>query len=431
MDYVIVNVFGTILEYFCLWLFFYWVFGKREKISKKVYWTFNMIMPVYFWLLSTYVVDFTLRSILYVVSVALPATLFNGKMRNKLSFGVIYLVIQMICELLVIMMIVKSHSEITIPFTSDVYAVGVIYTRILCLLVTVILARILSRKSFFAFAADKTQLALLIFIPLVSIFVIYTLLEQVLLLAHESFYRSLVAIVGILAINIALFYVHNEINKQALLKQQLKELNAIQQMQEENLLNLEDKNKEIRSLMHDMKHHFLILKGYIAHDEKEKGLDYVENLLEDIEEKQLTLTGNSIIDTMLSFKIRQAKDKGIELNNSLCFSLADISAIDVALILANALDNAIEATEKIVDNGQKVINLSILNRGNHLKIEVTNPITEQLTIQNNTVQSTKLDKEVHGFGLRNIHSIAQKNNGEIFISCAEREFKLIVVLNNG
>ena len=350
MDYVIVNIFGTILEYFCLWLFFYLVFGKKESTSLKYNKIINLIMPVYFWLLSTYVVDFTLRSVLYVVSIALPATLFNGKMRNKLSFGVIYLVIQIICEMLVTLMLVKIHHVTVMPFTQDVYAVGVIYTRILCLLVTITLARILSRKSFFAFAADKTQLALLIFIPLVSIFVIYILLEQVLLLDHESFYRSLAAIIGILLANAALFYVHNEINNQALLKQQLKELNAIQQMQEENLLNLEDKNKEIRSLMHDMKHHFLILKGYISHDEKEKGLYYVENLLEDIEEKQLTLTGNSIIDTMLSFKIRQAKEKGIELNNSLFFTLADISAIDVALILANALDNAIEATEKIVDN---------------------------------------------------------------------------------
>ena len=80
---------------------------------------------------------------------------------------------------------------------------------------------------------------------------------------------------------------------------------------------------------------------------------------------------------------------------------------------------------------QKVINLSILNRGNYLKIEVTNPITQRITIQNNTIYSTKPNKDEHGFGLRNIHSIAQKNKGEMFISCTEREFKLIVVLNNG
>ena len=431
MDYVVVNVFGTILEYFCLWLFFYWVFGKRENISKKVYWTINLVMPLYFLLLSTFVTNITLRSILYAISIALPAVLFNGRMRNKLSFGVIYLVIQIICELLVTMVLVKVHNLTVTSFSVDIYAVGVIYTRILCLIVTVILARLLSRKSFFAFAASKTQLSLLIFIPLVSILTIYTLSDNMLLLNHKGYYRTLAAIIGILLANAALFYVHNEINKQALLKQQLKELNAIQQMQEENLLNLDEINKEIRSLMHDMKHHFLILKGYISHDEKEKGLDYVENLLEDIEEKQLTLTGNSIIDTMLSFKIRQAKEKGIELNNSLFFTLADISAIDVALILANALDNAIEATERISDEVQKVINLSILNRGNYLKIEVTNPITQKITIQNNTIYSTKTNKDEHGFGLRNIHSIAKKNDGEMFISCAEREFKLIVVLNNG
>ncbi len=113
---------------------------------------------------------------------------------------------------------------------------------------------------------------------------------------------------------------HNEINKQALLKRQLSELNAIQKMQEENLLNLEDKNKENRQLLHDVKHYFLILKGYILNEEKQKGLDYIDGLLEEIEEKHFTLTGNGIIDTLLSFKSMQAKKKGIVIHYSVFFS---------------------------------------------------------------------------------------------------------------
>ena len=430
MDYVIVNVFGTVTEYFCHWLFFFWVFGKEESIPKKYYWSVNLLMPVYFFFLSSYVANFTLRSVLYVVSIALPAKMFKGKMRNKLSFGIIYLVVQIICEMLVAMVLVEIYHVTIMPFVAEVYAVGVIYVRILCLFVTIILARILSRKSLFAFAANKTQLALLICFPLMSIFIINVLLDNLILLEHKGFYRSLAAIFGILAVNIALFYVHNEINKQALLKQQLKELNAIQQTQEKNLLNLDEKNKEIRSLMHDMKHHFLILKNFIEHDDKEKGLDYVEKMLDDIEEKQLTLTGNNVIDTMLSFKIMQAQEKGITINYSLLFTLTNIQPIDVALILANALDNAIEATQKIAGNQQKVINLSILNKENYLKIEITNPVLERINIQNNNIYTTKKNKHEHGFGLKNIQRIEWKNKGEMFISCTENEFKLVVVMKN-
>ena len=375
--------------------------------------------------------NFTLRSILYVLSIILPATMFNGKMRNKLSFGVIFLVIQMICEMLVSMILLKVHQVTVIPFAAEVYAVGVVYVRILCLIVTVVLAFILSRRNTFSFLADKTQLALLIFIPLVSIFVIYTLMAQVILLGHESFYRSFIATIGILLANVALFYVHNEINKQALLKQQLKELNAIQQMQEENLQNLDDKNKEIRRLLHDMKHHFLILKGHIVHDEKEMGLAYADKLLEEIEQQHFTLTGNSMIDTLLSFKTMQAKKKGIIIHYSLFMADCSIKAEDIALILANALDNAIEATEKITEQAKRVIYLSILNRGNHLKIEVTNPLNERLKIKNNSIISQKPNKDEHGYGLRNIQSLARKYNGGMFISSAENKFNLIVILTNG
>ena len=100
------------------------------------------------------------------------------------------------------------------------------------------------------------------------------------------------------------------------------------------------------------------------------------------------------------------------------------------MILANALDNAIEATAKITDEARKSIRLSLLNRGNQLKIEVINPISKPLNLKNNTLQSTKFDKTAHGFGLKNIQSLAQKNNGEMFISCAGQEFKLTVILTN-
>lgn len=145
-------------------------------------------------------------------------------------------------------------------------------------------------------------------------------------------------------------------------------------------------------------------------------------------EKQLNLTENSIIDTILSFKIMQAKDKGIIIHHSIFFAQSNMIATDIALILANALDNAIEATEKISDNAQKVINLSILNRGNHLKIEVTNPISKPIDIRNNNIYSTKQNKDEHGFGLRNIQSLARKNNGEMFVSCTDSKFKLVVIL---
>ena len=430
MDQVSVNIFSAFFEYFCLWLFFYWVFGKKEGISKRYYWSVNLLMPVYCFFLSSYVANFTLRSILYVLSIILPATMFNGKMRNKLSFGVIYLVIQMICEMLVSMILLKVHQVTVIPFAAEVYAVGVVYVRILCLFVTVIMAAVLARKNLFAFTADKTQLALLLFIPLVSIFVIYILMDNLLKLEHYGYYRTIAAIIGILLANGALFYVHNEINKQALLKRQLSELNAIQKMQEENLLNLEDKNKENRQLLHDVKHYFLILKGYILNEEKQKGLDYIDGLLEEIEEKHFTLTGNGIIDTLLSFKSMQAKKKGIVIHYSVFLAETNIAATDIALILANALDNAIEATAKIADEARKSIRLSLLNRGNHLKIEVVNPISKPLNLKNNTLQSTKFDKTAHGFGLKNIQSLAQKNNGEMFISCAGQEFKLTVILTN-
>ncbi len=138
-------------------------------------------------------------------------------------------------------------------------------------------------------------------------------------------------------------------------------------------------------------------------------------------------TGNSVADSILNDKSEYARSIGVEIK---CNGIVheDISAVDICIILANALDNAIEACEKIADSSSKIITVNC----DYLKciqlICITNSIAENIVIHNNNIETSKSDKSNHGIGLYNIRKTVEKYNGEFDITCEDNIFKLDIAL---
>lgn len=96
--------------------------------------------------------------------------------------------------------------------------------------------------------------------------------------------------------------------------------------------------------------------------------------------------------------------------------------MDLCTILSNALDNAIEACEKISSDEQKII-LVKCSYIKHIQfIWISNPVAEDVKIINNTVETSKADKNIHGIGLYNIRRTVAKYEGEFEISCKDKMF---------
>ena len=108
-----------------------------------------------------------------------------------------------------------------------------------------------------------------------------------------------------------------------------------------------------------------------------------------------------------------------------------LSALDTCTILANILDNAIEAVEKL-DEDKKHIELTFKRNENYMIITETNQTLNEVDIRDNIIITTKKDKANHGFGLINIKETAEKYGGECYLtSYKEKEnyyFKLEIIL---
>ena len=67
---------------------------------------------------------------------------------------------------------------------------------------------------------------------------------------------------------------------------------------------------------------------------------------------------------------------------------------------------------------------------NILHIILKNPVKEHVAIHNQSVPTSKQNKELHGLGIANMKTIVDKYRGTFDIRCSEQQFILNIVLEN-
>lgn len=190
---------------------------------------------------------------------------------------------------------------------------------------------------------------------------------------------------------------------------------------------------EFRSFRHDLKNHLLCLRSLISADETEKAIDYINDIenLSSVQKKEYN-TGNIIIDALLSDKKEQAVNFGIDIIFNGYIPTNGISNTDLCIIVANAIDNSIEACQKGQNDSIKEIRINSDFRQGYFFFDITNPIFENIKYSKNKLITSKKDQINHGFGISNIMRTVKKYDGQADISTENNEFKLdISLLLNG
>ena len=187
--------------------------------------------------------------------------------------------------------------------------------------------------------------------------------------------------------------------------------------------------EEQRKKTHDFKNHLSCLWGVIKSGEFSQAESYIEKINHNwIEEIDYINTNNIIVNSILNQKFKQAKKKGIPI----LFSINDLGNIpmtdeDMVTLLANLLDNAIEACQKI-SKGSKIIKMRFIDEGGRITISVKNPVTESLEYRGEKLETTKVKKREHGIGMGNIQSVVDKYQGENIWSCNRGYFTHSVII---
>ena len=133
--------------------------------------------------------------------------------------------------------------------------------------------------------------------------------------------------------------------------------------------------------------------------------------------ENLAQTGNAALDNTLSEKCLVCESKQIRFTcNVDGAALSFMDAVDIYALFGNAIDNAIECVSKYHEPAKRSILLRSHRQGNIIKIHIENICTEQLLWESDLPQTSKHDRENHGYGVRSMRYIVQKYGGHLRFS---------------
>ena len=177
------------------------------------------------------------------------------------------------------------------------------------------------------------------------------------------------------------------------------------------------RNEKYRRFQHDIDNHFLVLSGLIHKKKYEEAEIYFDHLHKASDHLLIGIeTGNPVIDILLNEKINYARSNGIEVKYDILFlSNCPVEDLDLCVILANAMDNAITACME-GDIEHPEISIIIRKRHHFLILEIANPTGAACQ----TVE--------YGTGLKNIRHIVEKYEGTMEIEGSGNSFRLTALL---
>ncbi|MBO4990212.1 MAG: sensor histidine kinase [Clostridia bacterium] len=175
---------------------------------------------------------------------------------------------------------------------------------------------------------------------------------------------------------------------------------------------------------HDLKHYIRRVQSVTAEDKEE--LAEIEEAISSYESS--IKTGNQALDLVLTEKAHLCKANDIDLSIiAQGEELSFMHKLDVYSLVANALDNAIECESQIEDRGKRFIAFKLFQKDGLLSLSVDNYCPFERKTGEGLPETTKENKDYHGFGMKSIRYVVEKYGGVMKI-CAERELFSLTIL---
>ncbi|MDD3744921.1 MAG: GHKL domain-containing protein [Anaerostipes sp.] len=247
------------------------------------------------------------------------------------------------------------------------------------------------------------------FFPLSSIGIVITMFSVEGIQKQQLF----LCILLLLLANIMIFYLYQYMMK--LLENRYKK-KLVEQENHFYMKQIETMNEAIdsvKTVRHDLKNHLHIVTKQIEDGNYTDALSYLQKLEEEtLKSKIYVTTGNVAFDSILNYKVQQMEDKDIECELTISIpKKLEITVMDLTILFGNLLDNAMEAVNQIRD--QRRVRIDIKYDKGRLIFLVENRYIGNLLQDGEGYVTTKKDKEYHGIGLKNIHKIVEKYDGNV------------------
>lgn len=240
--------------------------------------------------------------------------------------------------------------------------------------------------------------------------------------------KSLVSMSVVIAILIfvMILWVKNRI-----LQEENNTLVMEEQLQHQKYCEMIEVMEQNQELIHDTKHHFLIVQEYLKNEEYENLQKYVKQISDEFQRTvPKVYTGIKILDFILEQKRVVAQKSGIryEIDTMLLTGIPTTEQETCALF-GNLLDNAIEAC-CLVKTEEKWIKIQIQQINQLLSIELLNTFEIPCIRKQGVFETIKEERSVHGYGIKSMRRIVDKYQGIITYEEKEKIFTTKITFFN-
>ena len=421
-----VQIFAAVFEAV---LIYYWVraFSKDKKSKRR--WIVLEVTLLSRWILISLV--FVTNPLLLISFTAAACLVmfraYRVPWKVNLVATLVFCVVMALCDVLATYLVVLFSGENVeaARFSANLMLITNIIAKFLLLVfVSFVYVR---RKTDFSRLFFKKGIYLLI-MPVASIIVLYQILSFSDMESEFSIVMCLLGVAGIFVGNVYSFTFFEK--EETLEKQRLKQLFLEQQIEGQRIFykNLEASSEEVRRTRHDLKNAFTALGGYLNRGEIESARKFLKEKTETLGELTHS-TGHPALDAVINVKRTRALERQFQFDAKVTLpQKLSMDEMDLCIILGNALDNALEACEKMPPGQGKIV-LILRQSGGMLFIEIRNTFQEMPVSGSEGLITTKGDKRNHGFGLKTMEQLTKKYDGFIDYETNEGWFCLSINLN--
>lgn len=197
-------------------------------------------------------------------------------------------------------------------------------------------------------------------------------------------------------------------------------------------------NDEIKSLYdetrrwrHDYRNHLQAMQGFINTQNYEELAAYMEGIGASLDKIDFRVnSGSDLLNAIISAKMSRAEAHHIRFDADVSYSKeAKLEPVDVTTLVANLLDNAIEACARITDpEMERRIDLKIANFKGSLGIVVKNSTDGEIRQEKGRFITSK-NSPNHGIGMQQIDDIVNKYNAMIARDISDNQFTTVINLS--
>lgn len=429
-DEIFSNGADILLSVFAVYLFIYYfdIFFIRKK-DKSL-----LIAGLIIFVLWQFAISFILDLPAYInIAVTIIVTLisvmmiYEGTWWKKwvfaIAFNAIWMLMETLCSYILLIYCEKY---------AFVQPVGSFASKIFFLLAIIALKRVFTDEEIKELPVKYS--ILLVMIPTGSIYI----MNNIFMLGFKvnddhARFNSAITVIILLGMNVLIFYIYMKLADDLCLRRMTSIYEQQLELCERHQQEREISTLQLRDAKHNMKNNLVSILAYAENRDYEKIITFVNEIMGEggMATKDISNSGNIVIDSLISYWYMIAKEKKIEFLVNICVPMMmPFKGADICLILGNLLENAVEAAQRA--EGKKYIKIKIKYDKNNLLVYVTNNYKGTLVkTKDYRLKSTKPDAENHGVGLASVYRAATKYQGTVMIEDSVPECFTVRVLLYG